>query len=132
MISLLKKFDPLAISTLTPETGIGFQKVSIPDIQRGDNVCLEIEVTTDASVAPGSGKTLTAYAAFSAEDNTYTAAELATAADSLACSLQNSANVRRLYTLPLYNVSGQFFYFWFDHTSIAAAISVVARITIRR
>lgn len=134
MITLLKKFDPLTISTLTAETSIGLQKIALPaeyQSRVNDFVALEVEVATDPSVAPGSGKTLTAYAAFSAEDSTYTAAELKTAADSLACALQNTANVRRLYSLPLYNVSGKFLYFWFDHDAISAGLTVTVRVSLR-
>lgn len=81
-------------------------------LNRGELVGIFLE-TLNKVAAPGAAKDLTVYYAFSQYANRVPA-ELATAAASQACTLDNSATARRDYSLPINYQGGRYLHIWFS------------------
>lgn len=95
---------------------------------RGELAGIELEVIANG-VAPGSTKTLTVYYAFSSYDNR-NVDELATASDSRAITLANTASVRRSYALPIVYQGAKYLHVWFDSSALAAGAALTLELRV--
>ncbi|HUD74520.1 MAG TPA: hypothetical protein VMQ76_05560 [Terracidiphilus sp.] len=119
----------LLIDNVAAQTGILHQVIDCATIYNRDHItAIELEVKT-GDTAPGSTKNLNLNYAF-ASDDMKTPDELSTCAATLACALQNSASVRRVYTAPVVYQSAQYLHIWFDHDAMdsGAALDMIVRV----
>jgi hypothetical protein len=109
------------------------QVVDLVDVQNaGDIVVVEVALKTNG-VAPGADKTVTVNAAFCSLSSA-TPTELSTNVAEQVCALEDAADTRRFYMLPLLWQGARFLHIWFDADArdAGSAIEITTYINTKR
>lgn len=110
--------------------GAGHAKVDLNSLTV-DDALISVQVTSDTTVAPGTGKQIDVYYAFSNNSiSTLTDAptQLANSATKFTVTLENIANVTREFQSANIKLKARYIYAWYSCRGLNAAVTMTASV----